>query len=159
MRLLRWEEGRAEVDELLRVRKLERVPASEELAGYLLTAAARHIESARLIADSDPMGSYQVSYDGARKALASVLQIQGLRPTSSGGHYVIEECLKAQLVSTGREIIDKFSVMRRIRNQNEYPQRPEDSVVAEDAYEQVDDAQLVLEGATKLVEVMPSYGT
>lgn len=159
MRLLRWEEGRAEVDELLRTGKLEHVPASEELAGYLLTAAARHIESARQIAESDPMGSYQVSYDGARKALAAVLQIQGLRPTSSGGHYVIEECLKARLVKTGREVVDKFSVMRRIRNNNEYPQRPEDGVVAEEAFEQVDDAQLVLEVATKLVGVMPPYGT
>lgn len=158
MRLLRWEEGRAEVDELLRTGKLEQVAASQELAGYLLEAAARHIESARQIAESDPMGSYQVSYDGARKALAAVLQIQGLRPTSSGGHYVIEECLKAQLVKTGREIVDKFSVMRRIRNHNEYPQRPEDGVVAEEAFEQVDDAQLVLEGATKLVGVMPPYG-
>lgn len=71
---------------------------------------------------------------------------------------MIEECLKAQLVKTGREIVDKFSVMRRIRNHNEYPQRPEDGVVAEEAFEQVDDAQLVLEGATKLVGVMPPYG-
>lgn len=49
--------------------------------------------------------------------------------------------------------------MRRIRNNNEYPQRPEDGVVAEEAFEQVDDAQLVLEVVTKLVGVMPPYGT
>lgn len=130
----------------------------EKMAEYLLDAAAKHIESARLIAPSDPMGSYQVSYDGARKALAAVLQIQGLRPTSAGGHYVIEECLKAQLVKTGRGIVDKFSVMRRIRNDNEYPQQPQDAMAVEEAFEQISDAQEVLDGATKLVEVMPPYG-
>jgi hypothetical protein len=31
MRLLRWGEGRSIVDDLLRTRKLEHVPASEEL--------------------------------------------------------------------------------------------------------------------------------
>ncbi|MFF1829817.1 hypothetical protein [Paenarthrobacter sp. NPDC058040] len=147
------------VDGLLSARKLEQVTASEEMASYLLEAAAKHIESARLIASGDPMGSYQVSYDGARKALAAVLQIQGLRPTSSGGHIVIEECLKAQLVKTGRDIVNKFSVMRRIRNDNEYPHNAQDAVAVEEAFEQIDDALSVLEGARKLVAVMPPYGT
>ncbi|MFF2299177.1 hypothetical protein [Arthrobacter sp. NPDC058127] len=159
MRVLRWDEGRAAVDELLRARKLEQVSASEEMAEYLLSVAAKHIESASLIAESDPMGSYQMSYDGARKALSAVLQIQGLRPTSSGGHYVIEECLKAQLGKTGREIVGKFSVMRRIRNDNEYPQQPEDAMAVEEALEQIIEAQLVLDGARKLVEVLPPYGS
>lgn len=38
-------------------------------------------------------------------------------------------------------------------------QGPEDGVVAEEAFEQVDDAQSILEVATKLVGVMPPYGT
>lgn len=158
MRLNRWDEGRAVVDTLLAERKLERVAASEEMAQYLLVAAAQHIESASLIVEADPTGSYQLSYDGSRKALTAVLQIQGLRPTSNGGHYVIEECLKAQLIKAGRGIVDKFSVMRRLRNDNEYPQQPEDAVVAEEALEQIRDAREVLDGASRLVEVMPPYG-
>jgi len=158
MRLQRWTEGRAVVDRLLADKKLDRVAASEDVAELLLVAAAKHIESAALIAEADPSGSCQLSYDGARKSLAAVLQIQGLRPTSSGGHYVIEECLKAQLVKYGREIVDKFSVMRRTRNSSEYPQSTKDLVAPEEALEQVEDARDVMAKSTKLVEVMPVYG-
>lgn len=158
MRLHRWDEGRTVVDAALKERELGRVTASEEMAQYLLITAAKHIESANLIVETDPAGSYQLSYDGSRKALTAVLQIQGLRPTSGGGHYVIEKCLKAQLVNSGRGIVDKFSVMRRLRNDNEYPQQPEDPVIAAEALEQIADAREVLDAATKLVEVMPPYG-
>lgn len=158
MRLPRWSEGRAVVDQLLADKKLDQVNATEEVAKLLLESAAKHIESAAMIAETDPSGSCQLSYDGARKALAAVLQIQGLRPTSAGGHYVIEECLKAQLVKSGREIVNKFSVMRRTRNSSEYPQNVKDIVVAAEALEQIADAREVLEKSAKLVEVMPVYG-
>ena len=58
----------------------------------------------------------------------------------------------------GRGIVDKFSVMRRLRSDNEYPQQPGDAVVAEEAIEQIRDAREVLDGASKLIEVMPPYG-
>ncbi len=158
MKLNRWDEGRATVDKLLTERNLERVSASAEMAEYLLGVALQHIDSAVLIVASDPSGSCQLSYDGSRKALAAVLQVQGLRPTSAGGHVVIEQCLKAQLVKTGRDFVDNFSVMRRTRNSSEYPQNPEDAVTAEEALEQIKDARVVLDSATKLVAVMPVYG-
>lgn len=158
MRLNRWAEGRDVVDRLLRERMLERVTASEEMAEHLLEVAAQHVDSAALIAHSDPSGSCQLSYDGSRKALAAVLQIQGLRPTSAGGHLVIEQCLKAQLVQSGRGIVDKFSVMRRARNNSEYPSQPNGAAETADALEQIEDAKMVLDAAAKLVAVMPVYG-
>jgi hypothetical protein len=37
-----------------------------------------------------------LSYDAARQACVSLLAQQGLRPTTSGGHYAIEEVIRAQ---------------------------------------------------------------
>lgn len=158
MRLLRWDEGRDTVDRLLAAKDLQKVSASEEITKILLDGAAKHIKSAELIVDIDPAGSYHLSYDCARKSLAAVLQIQGLRPTTKGGHYVIEQCLKAQLKDSGRALIGKFSVMRRVRNDSEYPDSTADEVLAADAKEQIHDAQQILDFAIKLVEVMPVYG-
>lgn len=158
MRLLRWEAGRGTVDRLIAADELDQVNASEEMAQFLLEAAAKHIDSAELIVALDPAGSYQLSYDGSRKALAAVLQIQGLRPTTKGGHIVIEHCLKAQFVDTGKDMITKFSLMRRLRNDNEYPTSTDNAVTEDEAREQIGDARTVLEQATKLVQIMPVYG-
>lgn len=72
MRLHRGAEGRTVVDLALKEKELERVTASGEMAQYLLVAAASHIHFASLIAETDPAGSYQLSYDGSRKALTTV---------------------------------------------------------------------------------------
>ena len=158
MRLLRWETGRDTVDRLIAADELDQVSASEEMAQFFLEAATKHIDSAELIVAIDPAGSYQLSYDGSRKALTAVLQIQGLRPTHKGGHLVIEHCLKAQFVDTGKDMIAKFSLMRRLRNDSEYPSSPDTAVTEDEAREQIADARTVLEQATKLVEIMPVYG-
>jgi hypothetical protein len=66
----------------------------------MLAAAAKHLNSAQVVARSDPDGAYTLLYDAARKSLAAVLQSQGLRPTSRGGHYAIQEAI--QLSSPSR---------------------------------------------------------
>ena len=66
---MRWEQGRAAVDGMVARGELERVPASREHADALLEQARQHLGSAAAIAGTDPVGAYQLLYDGARKAL------------------------------------------------------------------------------------------
>ena len=84
------------VRRLLEERRLQSVPADRAAAEALLEAAARHLGSARIVADSDPDGAYTMLYDAARKSLAALLQAQGLRATSRGGHVAVQLAIEAQ---------------------------------------------------------------
>jgi hypothetical protein len=42
-------------------------------------------------------GGYALAYDGARKALTAILENEGLRPTTRGGHLAVFEAVRAQL--------------------------------------------------------------
>ncbi|WP_236808213.1 hypothetical protein [Amycolatopsis albispora] len=76
-----------------------------------------HIASARLLIDSDPEGAYTLAYDGARRALAAVLQNQGLRATSRGGHIAVYEAVRAQLDPPLGSTLRPFNRMRIRRNE------------------------------------------
>src|SRR6185437_2022080 len=64
--------------------------------------ARRGLEAARALADSAPDSSVVLAYDAARQACVAVLAQQGLRPTTTGGHYAIEEVVRAQFGPTLR---------------------------------------------------------
>ena len=76
---------------------LEQVTPSTENATRLLAEAQRHLSSAALEADADPAGGYDLLYTAARKSMAAVLAVQGLRATSKGGHLAVQEAVAAQL--------------------------------------------------------------
>ncbi|MFC7275997.1 hypothetical protein ACFQS1_18545 [Paractinoplanes rhizophilus] len=117
---------------MIRSGELERVPASRDHAEVLLGQARQHLESARAIAGIDPVGSYQLVYDAARKALAAVLENQGLRATSRGGHIAVREAVSAQLDPPLGGVLRPFDRMRRRRNQAEYPSAEHPSMETED---------------------------
>jgi hypothetical protein len=79
-------------------------PASREHADLLLSQARQHLGSAAAIAGSDPAGAYQLLYDAARKSLAAVLENQGIRATSRGGHIAVREASRRSSIrpSAGR---------------------------------------------------------
>ena len=94
---MRWNQGRAEIDAMLSSRDLQRVLASREHAGNLLNQARKHLVSARAVVENDPEGAYAIGYDASRKALVAVLENQGLRATSRGGHIAVYRSAHAQL--------------------------------------------------------------
>src|SRR5690348_5148472 len=94
---MRWQQGRPAIDGMLARHELERVPASRPHADLLLTQADSHLRSASAVAETDPTGAFQLLYDAARRALNAVLENQGLRPTSRGGHIVVLDAVAAQL--------------------------------------------------------------
>lgn len=115
-----WPTGIEIIKGLLATNSLQKVAPSREAATAMLNAAARHLESASLVAQTDPDGAYTLLYDAARKSLAAVLQTQGLRSTSRGGHYAIQEAISAQFSKPPpREAFRPFGRLRRARNQIE----------------------------------------
>jgi hypothetical protein len=94
---VKWQQGRSLIDGMIVRGELERVPASRAHADLLLAQSTRHMESAGAIAGGDAAGAYQLLYDAARKALAAILENQGLRATSKGGgHIAVREAVSAK---------------------------------------------------------------
>ena len=93
---MRWGQGRTVIEQMLSAGDLQRVPASREHADRLLEQARRHVSSTQNAAVADPEGAYALLYDAARKALTAILENQGLRPTSRGGHLAVYHAVRAQ---------------------------------------------------------------
>ncbi|PVW04776.1 hypothetical protein DEA06_08355 [Microbacterium sp. Gd 4-13] len=155
---LRWTTGRDAVDGLLARRHLDRVPANREHAEMLLDQARRHAASARILRDSDLELAFSAAYDAARKALTAVFAIQGLRPTSAGGHIAVYQGALAQFDPPLGATIKPFDWMRRTRNDAEYPQADSPALEADDVDEAVEAASGIIEMSATLLDTLPPYG-
>ena len=145
-----WPTGISTINEMLGNKHLERVNASLERSIELLDAAERHVESAAGLSVSDPDGAYSLLYDAARKALAAVLQAQGLRPTSRGGHYAIQQAAAAQFTQgPPATAFRSFGRLRRTRNQSEYDVS---TVTADDIVADTPQVRAIVATARALVE-------
>lgn len=110
------------MEHLLSGGELEHVTPDVDAARALLEVARRHLASAHAIRESDPEGAYAALYDAARKALAALLEVQGLRVTSRGGHIALREVVSAQFSGlSGGGVLKPFDRLRRRRNDIEYP--------------------------------------
>lgn len=154
---MRWEQGRAEVDELLAAGRLERVPASREHADRLIAQARRHLTTAELVSDADPEGAYGALYDSGRKALWAILANQGLRPTSKGGHLAAYQAVRAQLDPPMGSALRPFDRMRRRRNEAEYPRLDSPELLPEDVADDLTKTALILDVAAGVLDRMFVY--
>lgn len=153
---MKWQQGRDALDGMIARGELEQVPASREHAELLLAQAQRHLDSARTIAGTDPAGAYQLLY-AARKALAAVLENEGLRATSRGGHIAVREAVSAQLDPPLGGIFRPFDRLRRRRNQAEYPSADEPGFVADDVDRDLPKVREIVEAAAKVLDQMSPY--
>jgi hypothetical protein len=92
----RWAKGAERVTALIEARHLQRVVGDPEAVDALLASARRHIASARLTVNQDPEAAYSLAYDAARKSATALLNHQGLRPTTAGGHLAVVDTIGAQ---------------------------------------------------------------
>jgi hypothetical protein len=155
--LKRWDQGRSTIDRLLADQRLQRVPASREHANAMLAAARRYVASARLVASTDADAGYVLAHDAARKALTAVLENQGLRPTSRGGHIALIDAVTAQLdppLGTALRPVDR---MRTRRNRIEYPAPDVPPVSEDELAETLPEVEAVIDVAAKVVEAMPVW--
>lgn len=102
-------------------RELDQVTANTELADRLLATARQHLASARLLAPSDPYLGYAALYDAIRKSLSALLQAQGLRATTSGGHLAVMHAVQAQFGASMGAILRPVDRIRVTRHEAEYP--------------------------------------
>lgn len=154
---MKWEQGRETVTAMLRDGTLERVSPSRKQADGLLDQARRHLKTAALAADDDPVGAYQLVYDAARKALSAILENQGLRATSRGGHVVVLEAVGAQLDPPLGQVLRPFDRMRRRRNDAEYPKQDGQSFEPDDARRDHAKAAAIVELAERVIDEMSPF--
>jgi HEPN domain-containing protein len=144
---MRWSTGEATVERLLATGHIDRVQGAQADGQSWLERARRGLDAARVLAESAPDSSVVLAYDAARQACVALLAQQGLRPTTSGGHYAIEEVIRAQFGPTLRA----FGGLRRRRNELEYPLYPTERASAAEAAETLETADDVIEAAAKIL--------
>lgn len=154
---MKWQQGREAVTTMLRDGTLERVSPSRQQADGLLDQARRHLKTAELAADDDPVGAYQLVYDAARKALCAILENQGLRATSRGGHVVVLEAVSAQLDPPLGQVLRPFDRMRRRRNDAEYPKHDGQTFEPDDARRDQPKAAAIVELAARVLDEMSPF--
>jgi hypothetical protein len=118
---MKWNQGRTEIDKLIADGELQRVPPNREHADQLFAQARKDLASAEVLLDTNPKRAYESLYDAARMALTAVLENEGLRPTSRGGHIAPYAAVSAQLDPPMGQVLRPFDRMRRTRNRSEYP--------------------------------------
>ena len=154
---MRWEQGRTVIDALLDTRDLERVPPSAGHAAELIGQARKHVASAQRIADDDPAGAFQLLYDAARKALCAILENQGLRPTSRGGHIAVLEAVSAQLDPPMGRVLRPFDRLRRQRNNAEYPRQDTPTLTTDDVTRDIPKIEDMVDLAVRVIDQMSPY--
>jgi uncharacterized protein (UPF0332 family) len=151
-----WSRGREEILGMIERRELEQVPAGAELADRLLTMANQHLSSAELLAATDPYMAYSAAYDAIRKALCAILQMQGLRATTSGGHLAVVHAVQAQFGPSFGTILRPVDRIRVTRHDAEYP--GETTYVDEDAVlADLPNARAVVDAAAKVLSHLSPF--
>lgn len=154
---MKWEQGRATIDRMIADHELQQVPASREQADRLLAQARSHLSSAEKVLEEDPAGGYALAYDAARKAFVAILENQGLRPTTRGGHLAALEAVRAQFDPPLGKVVRPFNRMRIRRNDAEYPPTDAPEITPEDVREDLASAQAIIDLAEKVLDQMSPF--
>jgi hypothetical protein len=154
-----WETGSTRIQDLIDAGELGQVPPDGELARRMLGDARRHLATAAAAQSTgDLPGAYQLAYDALRKSAASLLEAQGLRPTSRGGHIAVQDAVTAQF-GTSIRALRSFSRLRRARNSFEYPSTETPGPSGDDVEDAIRVASELNDAASKILEsgVLPPW--
>jgi hypothetical protein len=156
---MRWDQGRDQIEAMLQGNRpqLQQVNPSREHADRLIAQARAHLASAELLHETDPEGAYALMYDGARKALTAILENQGLRPTSAGGHLAVYDAAMAQLDPPLGKTLRPFDRMRRNRRDAEYPPTDAEEITVEKVDEDLPKATEIVDSAEKILDEMSPF--
>jgi HEPN domain len=154
---MRWNQRRAEIEKLIADGELQRVPPNREHADQLLVQARKDLASAELLLDANPKRAYESLYDAARMALTAVLENEGLRPTSRGGHIAPYTAVAAQLDPPMGAVLRPFDRLRRTRNRSEYPSFTTPDVTPDNIRADIPIATSIVEVCGSVVDEMSPY--
>lgn len=146
--MARWILGEAEIEALIASGDLQTLTGAAADGRRLLEKAALTLGTARAVAERDPDSAFVLAYDAARQAATALLAHQGLRPTTKGGHYAVEQAMRAQFGPGFR----RFGALRRRRNELEYPERPGDDASVDEANDSIQHAHAIVTAARGLLE-------
>lgn len=135
------------MERLLRDGMLQQVHGAEANGQPWLDRAGRTLVAAASLADAEPASACTLAYDGARFACVALLAHQGLRPTTRGGHAVVEETVRAQF----GDAFKSFRDLRIRRNELEYPTHPDEPVEAQEAVDSTAAGRAIMEAAGRLL--------
>ncbi|GAA1848195.1 HEPN domain-containing protein [Myceligenerans crystallogenes] len=152
---LNWRPDAPAKEFLLGRGQIEQVEPHSEHARTLLAEARRHLSSASLLATTDDQSAaFVTAYDAARKALAAVLAVQGLRARGGdGGHRVLGELVQAQIPDR-RRTLREFDWMRQKRNDTEYPDFERPTAARRDVDDGILAARAIVDLAEQFVEAV-----
>lgn len=143
----RWGQGSEVIDRLLGTGQLQHIHGTAANGEPWLAKGRRTLATAFRISRTDPDSAYILAYDAARHACTALLAHQGLRPTTRGGHLVVDEAVRAQFGDAFRP----FRALRIRRNELEYPAMPEDTATASEADDALANAECIMDAAEKLL--------
>ncbi|MPY99730.1 MAG: hypothetical protein GEU97_17390 [Actinophytocola sp.] len=86
----------------------------------MIESAKRHLKSAGTLGETDPELAYAAIHDAVRKSLTALLQAQGLRPTTSGGHLAVQHAVRAQFGASMGALLRPIDRIRATRHAVEY---------------------------------------
>lgn len=154
---MRWNQGRAEIDRLIAAGELQRVPPNREHADQLLAQARKDLASAEVLRDDNPKRAYESMYDAARMALTAVLENEGLRPTTHGGHIAPYTAITAQLDPPMGTVLRPYDRMRRTRNRSEYPSFTTPDVTSDNVGADLPAAAAIVEICASVLDEMSPF--
>lgn len=152
-----WPRGQADIEQLLKVGHLQRVPPSKEQATAMLRQARMDVQSARTIQTDNPNGALKLLEDAALSALTAILENQGLRPTTTGGHIAPYDAVKAQLEASAGGILKPFPRIRKRRNEVKYPSITSISATPDELTAEATNVLAIIYMAEQVLEHMPVY--
>lgn len=150
---MRWNAGEAVIERLLGQGHIERVQGAQADGESWLERARQGLDAAQIVAKAAPDSGITLAYDAARQACVALLAQQGLRPTTAGGHYAIEEATRAQFGPSLRA----FGGLRRRRNELEYPLYPTERATAAEAAEALTTAGEIIDAVARLLPNLGSF--
>lgn len=151
--MTRWSTGAADIDALVRDGSLERVTGAQADGAVWLIRASKILDTAQGIAEGDPESAYVLVYDATRHACVAVLAHQGLRATSKGGHYAVEQAVRAQFGPGFRE----FGTLRRRRNELEYPAYPGETIEPDELAQAIEISGRLQSACAQLLEQLSPF--
>lgn len=132
---------------LIETGKLDRIEGGRGPATELLDRAHQLLNSARALAAADPQTSFILAYDAAKHAGMAALAAMGLRTTQRGGHLAIEHAL----MELSSHDFSDYRMLRRRRNDLDYPTGHEEEVIGSEAERAIERAGSILASAESLV--------
>ena len=90
-------------------------------------------------------------------ALTAVLENEGLRPTSRGGHIAPYAAVAAQLDPPMGAVLRPFNRMRRTRNRSEYPSFTTPEVTADNVIADMSAASAIVETCEGVLDEMSPF--